>query len=154
MTVSNIRSAAKFKQLALLIDDQPTVLDIHTAILKSLKMNLKIVAMTNPLEALEWMKNKQVDLIITDFRMHQMNGMQFVETINNIGDGPPKPIIVVTVLKDLKIQQELIAAGVSACLTKPVQTEALATLSRMLLAQSKQFYSVDLTDSIKHADNF
>ena len=146
MKVSNIRSAAKFKQTALLIDDQSTVLDIHTAILKSLKMNLKIVAMTNPVEALEWMKNKQVDLIITDFRMHQMDGMQFVETINNTKDGPPRPIIVVTVLKDVKIHQELLSAGASACLTKPVKTDELAKIAKNLLEQSKQFYSQDLVD--------
>ena len=146
MKVSSIRSAAKFRQTVLLIDDQPTVLDIHTAILKSLKMNLKIVAMTNPEDALEWMKNKQVDLIITDFRMHQMNGMQFVEAINKESGGPPRPIIVVTVMKDFKIHQELLTAGAAACLTKPVQAYKLAEIAKTLLEQSKQFYSQSLVD--------
>jgi len=144
MTISNIRSASKFRQTALLIDDQPTVLDIHAAILKSLKLNLKIVTMTDPVEALVWMKNKQVDLIITDFRMHQMNGMQFVEVINNANDGPPTPIIVVTVLKDIKIHQELIAAGASACLTKPVQADELANVASNLLEQSKLLYNLNM----------
>jgi len=144
MTISNIRSASKFRQTALLIDDQPTVLDIHAAILKSLKLNLKIVTMTDPVEALEWMQNKQVDLIITDFRMHQMNGMQFVEAINNANDGPPTPIVVVTVLKDIKIHQELIAAGASACLTKPVQADKLANVASGLLEQSKLLYNLNL----------
>ncbi len=143
MKVSNIRSASKFRQTALLIDDQPTVLDIHAAILKSLKLNLKIVTMTDPVEAINWMQNKQVDLIITDFRMHQMNGMQFVEAINSANDGPPKPIIVVTVLKDLKVHQELIAAGASACLTKPVQADELAKIARNLLEQSKLLYNLN-----------
>ena len=141
MKVSSIRSAAKFRQTVLIIDDQSTVLDIHAAILKSLHMNLKIMCMTNPIEALEWMKNKQVDLIITDFRMHQMDGMQFIKTINNVGDGSPRPIIVVTVLKNIKIHQELLAAGASACLTKPVQTENLANLAKSLLERSKHSYS-------------
>ena len=34
MNISNIRSAAKFRQTVLVIDDQSTVLDIHVAILK------------------------------------------------------------------------------------------------------------------------
>jgi CheY-like chemotaxis protein len=144
MKVSSIRSAAKFRQTALLIDDQPTVLDIHAAILKSLKLNLKIVTMTNPVEALEWARNKQVDLIVTDFRMHQMNGIQFVEAINANNDGMLKPIIVVTVLKDIKLHQELLSAGASACLTKPVQAEKLAKVAKSLLEQSKQFYSLNL----------
>ena len=145
MSISNIRSATNFKQTALLIDDQPTVLDIHAAILKSLKMNLKIVTMTNPVEALAWMQNKQVDLIITDFRMHQMNGMQFVQAIKNTSNVLTRSIIVVTVLKEISIHQELLAAGASACLTKPVQTQELAKIAKQLLEQSKEYYSAGLT---------
>lgn len=144
MNISSIRSAPNFKQTALLIDDQPTVLDIHAAILKSLKMNLKIVTMTNPVEALEWMQNKQVDLIITDFRMHQMDGMQFVQAIKNTCNVLTRSIIVVTVLKEINIHQELLAAGASACLTKPVQTQELAKIAKQLLEQSKEYYSQGL----------
>lgn len=146
MSVSNIRSAPKFRQTALLIDDQTTVLDIHAAILKSLKMDLKIVKMTDPVEALNWMQNKQVDLIITDFRMHQMDGMQFVQAIKNACHILWHSIIVVTVLKDETIHQELLAAGASACLTKPAQTQELARIAKTLLEQSKQHYSLGLVD--------
>ena len=142
--VSSIRSAPKFKQTVLLIDDQPTLLDIHAAILKSLKMDLNIVTMTDPVEALAWMQNKQVDLIITDFRMHQMDGMQFVQALKNADNVLTHAIVVVTVLKDQATQQELIAAGASACLTKPVQTQELAKVAKTLLEQSKIYYDLGL----------
>ena len=143
-TISSIRSAPKFRQTVLLIDDQTTVLDIHAAILKSLKMDLKIVSMTDPVEALAWLQNKQVDLIITDFRMHQMDGMQFVQALKNADNVLTHSIVVVTVLKDQTTQQELIAAGASACLTKPVQTQELAKVAKNLLEQSKIFYGLGL----------
>ena len=142
--VSSIRSAPKFRQTVLLIDDQPTLLDIHAAILKSLKMDLNIVTMTDPVEALAWMQNKQVDLIITDFRMHQMDGMQFVQALKNADNVLTHAIVVVTVLKDQATQQELIAAGASACLTKPVQTQELAKVAKSLLEQSKIYYGLGL----------
>jgi len=142
MSVSSIRSAPKFRQTTLLIDDQSTVLDIHTAILKSLKMNLKIVKMTDPIEALEWMQNKQVDLIITDFRMHKMDGMQFVKAIKGAGHDLWRSIIVVTALKDESTLQELMTAGVAACLTKPAQTQELANIAKTLLEKSKLHYSL------------
>lgn len=142
MNISNIRSAPKFRQTALLIDDQSTVLDIHAAILKSLDMDLKIVKMTDPIEALDWMKNKQVDLIITDFRMHQMNGMQFVQTIKNACYRMWHSIIVVTALTDKTIHDELLAAGAAACLIKPAQTKELADIAKVLLNQSKLHYSL------------
>ena len=141
MVVSNIRSASKFKQTVLVIDDQPTVLAIHKAILNSLNLNLNIVTMINPVDALTWMCNKQVDLIVTDFSMMHMNGMQFVQTINQANFAGPKPIIVITVLKDKKLHQELITAGASACLTKPVNPSGLSKMARFLLDQSKQYYN-------------
>ena len=141
MVVSNIRSAAKFKQTVLIIDDQPTVLSIHAAIIKSLKLNLNVVTMTNPVEALTWMSKRQVDLIVTDFRMMNMNGMEFVETINSTNSAGPKPIIVISVLKDKSLHKELIAAGASACLTKPVNPTSLANMAYFLLDRSKQFYN-------------
>ncbi len=143
-TVSSIRSATKFRQTVLLIDDQSTVLDIHAAILKSLKMNLKIVTMTDPVEALAWLQNKQVDLIITDFRMHKMDGMQFVQALKNTENVLTHAIVVVTVLKDQATQQELIAAGASACLTKPVQTQELSKVVKNVLEQSKIYYGLGL----------
>lgn len=143
-TISNIRSAAKFRQTVLLIDDQPTVLVIHSAILKSLDMDLKIVTMTDPVEALNWLQNKQVDLIITDFRMHHMDGMQFVQTLKNTDNVLAHAIVVVTVLKDIATHQELISAGAAACLTKPVQAEALAKIAKTLLEQSKEYYDLGL----------
>ena len=142
--VSHIRSATKFKQTVLLIDDQPTVLDIHAAIIKSLKMDLNIVSMTDPVKALAWLQNKQVDLIITDFRMHQMNGMQFVQALKNKDNVLTHNIVVVTVLKDQTTHQELIAEGASACLTKPVNTQELAKVAKTLLEQSKVYYGLGL----------
>lgn len=145
MNISNIRSATKFRQTVLVIDDQLTVLNIHVAILKSLKMNLNIVTMTNPIEALKWIGNKQVDLIVTDFSMHQMNGMEFVKTIKSSSGDLTIPIIVVTVLNNKKIREELISAGVYACLDKPVQTQELAEIAKFLLEKSDHHYSQSLS---------
>ncbi|MDI1309651.1 MAG: response regulator [Methylotenera sp.] len=147
MSVSSIRSARKFRQTVLLIDDQSTVLDIHAAILKSLKMDLKIVKMTDPVEALEWMQNKQVDLIITDFRMHQMDGMQFIQAIKNACNELCSSTMVVTAIKDQTTHQELIAAGASACLSKPAQTLELASIAKALLEKSRDHYSRPLLES-------
>lgn len=141
MSISSIRSATKFRQTVLLIDDQSTVLDIHVAILKSLKMDLKIVKMTNPVEALEWMQNKQVDLIITDFRMQEMDGMQFLQAIKTASNVLWHSIIVVTAIKDKTTHQALIAAGAAACLTKPTQPQDLASMAKSLLDASKLYYN-------------
>lgn len=139
--VSNIRSASKFKQTVLVVDDQPTVLEIHTAMLKSLKPNLNVVPMLDPIEALLWMRNKEVDLIVSDFSMMNMNAMEFIQTIRQANLAFPTPVIVITVLKNKKLHQELHAAGAAACLTKPVDTTEFYRVARFLLDESDQFYN-------------
>ena len=141
MVVSNIRTAANFKQTVLIIDDQPTVLAIHAAIIKSLKLNLNIVTMTNPVDALAWMHNRQVDLMVTDFKMTHMNGMQLIEAINQTNSVKNMPIVVISVLKDTKLYKELMAAGATACLTKPASATDLSNMARLLLEQSKALYN-------------
>lgn len=141
MIVSNIRSSAKFKQTALIVDDQAVALNIHQAIFESLKLNLNIVTMRNPVEALRWVKNKQIDLIVTDFSMEEMDGMQFVQAARCTNNVKLTPIIVITVLKSKHLHKAMISAGASACLTKPVSAANLGKVAYFLLEVNKQHYT-------------
>ena len=72
--------------------------------------------------------------------------MQFVLAIKKACNILLSSIIVVTAIKDKTIHEELLAAGAAACLTKPAQTQELATVAKALLEQSKQHYSLGLID--------
>jgi two-component system chemotaxis response regulator CheY len=140
MSVRDIRSASSYRQTVLVLDDQPLVLAIHAAVLRSAAPDAHIVSMTDPIAAVEWMRQKQVDLIITDYRMRKMDGIRFVNAVRRSGIGRTLPIIVVTALKDEKIHQQLLAAGVSACFVKPASAAKLLTMSRALLERSRRQY--------------
>ena len=141
MFIRDIRSASSYRPTVIIVDDQPTVLAIHVAMLKSAAPNLRIVSMTDPRSALEWVRQKLVDLIVTDYRMHKMDGMHFVNAVRRSSFEPMLPIIVVTALNDKKIHQQLLAAGVSACLIKPAQAAQLSRISRHLLEKNRKHYS-------------
>ncbi|HMC12921.1 MAG TPA: response regulator [Gallionellaceae bacterium] len=140
MAIRDIRSASSYRQTVLVLDDQPVVLAIHAAVLRSTALDLHIVAMTNPLDALEWIRQKQVDLIITDYRMLQMDGILFVNAVRRSRNEPTQPIIVVTALNDKKVHQRLLAAGVSACFVKPASATKLSMISRTLLENNRKHY--------------
>lgn len=144
MIISHIRSAAKFKQPVLIVDDQTVALNIHKAILKSLELNLKIVTMTSPVDTLNLAK-KQVGLTITDFSMKEMGGMQLLQSINYTNSAKLTPIIVITVLKDKALHQQLLAAGAAAYLTKLVNSQELCNVAQFLLIKSKAFYTHKIT---------
>ena len=139
--VHDIRSASKYRQTVLVIDDQPLVLEIHVAIMRSVAPELRIIAMTDPKKALTWMRTRPVDLIVTDYKMHQMDGVSFVNAIKDSSHGEMKPIIVVTALKDEATHQTLLSAGVAACLTKPTSAVQLVAVSRQLLNKTKEYFA-------------
>jgi two-component system, chemotaxis family, chemotaxis protein CheY len=145
MSIRDIRSAPSYRQTVLILDDQPMVLAIHAAVLRFAAPDLHILSMTNPVDALEWVRQKQVDLIITDYRMRQMDGIRFVKAVRRSRNGLTRPIIVVTALKDEMIHQQLLAAGVSACLVKPAPVSQLSKISRTLLEKSREQYTTQLS---------
>lgn len=143
MSIHDIRSAARYRQTVLVLDDQPMVLAIHAAILRSVTPKLHIVTMTNPLDALEWIRQKQVDLIIMDYRMHDMDGIRFVHEVRHSDNGKIQPIIVVTALNDKRIHRQLLAAGVTACFVKPAPLSQLSELTKTLLEENRKHSAAD-----------
>lgn len=147
MSIHDIRSATSYRQTVLVLDDQPVVLAIHAAMLKSVAPALHIVTMTGPLAALEWVRQKQVDLIIMDYRMHDMDGIRFVNEVRGANKGKIQPpIIVVTALNDENIHRQLLAAGATACFVKPAPLNQLSALARTLLEKNREHFTNDEED--------
>lgn len=137
MAVIDIRSSPRFRQTVLLVDDQPTVLSIHAAILKSLHLDLTIATKTDPFEALAYLKKRQVDLLITDFKMPGVDGSWFIKQARRLSRNRYLQIIVITALQNQQVHKEILAAGASRCFTKPAQCDELAKTSYDLLQHDK-----------------
>lgn len=141
MLVKDIRTAKNRVQTVLLLDDQGVCLSINEAILKRTQANLRIQCFSNPLEALDFANRVHVDLIVTDYMMYGMNGLEFISALRRTKFGYFIPIIVVTVLHDVKVHAELLKAGVLHVLLKPVDTDKLTALSNTILNQAKKSFS-------------
>ncbi len=140
-TILDIKSSPKYRQTVLLVDDQAVMLEIHSAMLKSEMPNLSIVTMTDPQKALKWLNTHPVDLVVTDYKMAQMDGVSFVKAIKSSSKGVQPPILVVTALKDEVIHQALISVGAHACLTKPITASQLVEVSRHLLNRTSEYFA-------------
>jgi len=147
MVVSNIRDAATFKQTVLIVDSQQTILDTHSAIMRSLNLNLNIIALTRADAAMEWTQKKQVDLIITGLNIAPTNALQLLDSINRANSDRPVPIIVISALGDTHTRKQFIAAGASAYLTKPAKTKELSSLAYFLLSKRKQLFKSNIKTS-------
>jgi DNA-binding response OmpR family regulator len=141
MLVRDIRTSKNFKQEVLIVDDQQTILSIHAAIVKKANESARVTTMKNPKEALKWLKNKRVSLLILDYRMTQLNGLQFIKEFKKNKRGNETTIIVVTIIKDEAVHKALLDAGARMVLRKPAHIKDLTYTVGKILSEHKRNYN-------------
>jgi len=108
----------------LLVDDVPDILQIHQAMLA--RLNHTAMIAENGKEALKiiMQQDHQFDLIITDYRMPVMDGLELVRNIRNMDSNIP--ILMITAFgEDAQLQQ--MAHYNVALINKPVSMEKFKT---------------------------
>ena len=105
----------------LLIDDDEAVGDSFAVCLEI--FGYRVVAMTDPLMALERIVRSPPDVIVTDLHMPQMTGFELIEMVRQLG--LTTPIIAVSGAATETLEQAQ-QAGAQACLAKPLSCTDLA----------------------------
>lgn len=88
-----------FKKQILIVDDEPAVRRTVRGVLES--AGYECAECENGEEALIWLNSHHVDVIITDYQMPVMSGLQLLEKITALMNGKtPKVIMLSGVIKD------------------------------------------------------
>ena len=77
----------------------------------------------NPEEALGYIKQENYELVITDYKMPQMDGAQFLEEARKVN--PDLPVIMISGLMNMPELIKVANIGVTLVLEKPFNTEDL-----------------------------
>ncbi len=138
MSIHEIRSASSYRSTVLVIDDQSTGRVILEEIVKGVDPSIQVQTFADPLAAIEWAKTHPVDLVLTDYKMPQLDGVETIRRIRGIYSCVDVPIIVVTVLEDREIRYKALEAGATDFLTKPVDPYECRARCRNLLTMRRQ----------------
>ncbi len=77
-------------------------------------------------KALDILKSDiQIDLIITDYNMPEMNGLQFIKEVKAYFENRVMPIFVLSTETNEEIKKTAMAAGTTLWIRKPFKTEQL-----------------------------
>jgi len=128
----------------LLIDDEEMILDSLSAIL--FKDGYQVDCAKSGDEALEILRQKQYDLIITDIRMPGINGLEMVEHLKTFK--PNQKILVITGYGSLETAVKAQHRGVSDYLIKPIDIKSLKNSIRRALRPAEETQVPDA----KHLD--
>lgn len=118
----------------LIVDDYKTMLKIIGNLLKQLGF-VHIEEALDGGAALEKLKQEKFDLVISDWNMEPMNGLDLLKHVRNDDQLKDLPFIMVTA--ESKVENVVIAkqAGVSNYIVKPFNAQTLKTKLVSVLGQ-------------------
>lgn len=122
-----------------IIDDQLTSRQVLKQLAASIDGGINVVDFANPVEALEWCNDNSPDLILVDYKMPEMNGVEFIKGFRHDAASSHIPVIMVTSIEDKNVRYEALEAGATDFLTKPVDHHECRARCRNMLTQYNQY---------------
>ncbi|MBD3225794.1 MAG: response regulator [Caldithrix sp.] len=111
------------KSKILIVDDEPDALELMQELFEKKGYICKTAC--NGIEALQAIKNDEPDVLITDIRMPEMDGMQLLKTLNK--EHPHIPVIMVTAHGTIETAVEAMKLGAKDYILKPLRLEEILT---------------------------
>jgi putative two-component system response regulator len=111
----------KGKHTLLIVDDDPYVLESISTLLKS--FDYTVHSCQNANDAMNVIKKSGVDVVLTDIKMPQVNGIQLLGNIHAFNQ--QIPVILMTAFAELDVAVEAIKQGAFDFVTKPYNPDYL-----------------------------
>ena len=145
----------------LIIDDEFTSRMILERIVKNIHGEIVVSKFADPASAILWLGKNQPDLILVDYLMTGMSGLEVVIKIRTMPHLEDIPVVMVTVADDKNIRYRVLDAGATDFINKPIDPYECRVRCRNLLsmrlhqkivhsrAQSLQQAVVEATQQIR-----
>jgi DNA-binding NtrC family response regulator len=105
-----------------IVDDEPDLLDLLKLILTE-KTDHKILTTSDPHQAIEWCKTYNADLLISDLRMPEMEGIELLKIMKKID--PNLPLILMTAFGTIESAVEAMRHKAFDYISKPFKKEQI-----------------------------
>lgn len=126
------------KRKVVIVDDESTGRTILEKVIQKIDDDLVVTGFDAAQKALEWLNENKADLIITDYRMPDINGVEFIRNVRGIPANESVPIVMITVVSEKSVRYEALEAGATAFLTRPIDHIECRTTCRNLLKMKEQ----------------
>ncbi|NRA38855.1 MAG: response regulator [Planctomycetes bacterium] len=113
------------KKTILVVDDAQIARLIAIKALINLNGDFIILEAADGLEALKLFTEKNIDLLITDWNMPNMDGIELIKAIRDTGKGQKIPILISTTNQSLTHIKTALEAGATTYIKKPVNDQQM-----------------------------
>ena len=136
----SLRNLHLEKLTALVVDDEVLICEQTKSILSDIGMKAEWVDSGQKAVALvhsRWQEGRRFDIILVDWKMPDMNGIETARRIRKIV-GPDVTIIIITAYEWAEIEKEAKAAGVNLLVTKPLFKSALISTFEKIYVEKEE----------------
>lgn len=116
----------------LIVDDEEAVLSVLSKSLKKLGAGYKVVTASDGYQAITLLQQQACDLVITDYKMDGMNGLELIEVIHDLQ--PHARVILMTAYGSDSVEHEARRLEAYNYLTKPLEIEVFRQMVKDALS--------------------
>jgi CheY-like chemotaxis protein len=115
------------------VDDDPVALRLMEEIIGRI-LGSSAIIFSDPSEALAWCQATRPDVIVSDYQMPQMDGLELLRRLRADPRLANVPVVMVTSVRDHELRHRALEMGATHFLGKPLDPEDVITLiSAMIL---------------------
>lgn len=130
MTVRAAETSSAYKNARILIvEDEDNTRQALAKLLS--REGFVVYSVANGREALNYLRQQSVNLIVTDLKMPQMDGITFLRELNR--QFPNSNVIMITAYGGVESYLEAMNLGAFEYINKPVQIEELKMVMKKIL---------------------
>ncbi len=138
MAKAQIHLLPAARNSVMVVDDQSTSRAILEQVVRALDERVAVEGFARPIDAVLWSTRHVADLVLVDYMMPDMDGIEFARRLRALPGYEHVPIVMVTVQDDKKIRYAALDAGITDFLTKPVDARECQARCRNLLTLRRQ----------------
>jgi two-component system, response regulator RpfG len=135
---AQVRVLPAVRNTIIVVDDQSTGRAILEQVVRSLDERVLVEGFARPVDAVVWATRHVADLVLVDYMMPDMDGIELVRRLRALPGYEHVPIVMVTVHDDRKVRYAALDAGITDFLTKPVDARECLARCRNLLTLRRQ----------------
>jgi CheY-like chemotaxis protein len=121
----------KSKKQILIVDDEPAWIKLLSHLLRS--QGYSVLEASNGKDALKTLDGIKPDLILSDVRMPDMNGFDFLDQVRHTARNSKTPVVFLSAIDDYDARKVAKDLGAADYLIKPFdEREVLSVLSKHL----------------------
>ena len=154
-SMHGLSSVYELMQLLLFIKDREIlVVEDSKSIASQLKdvletLLLKVTVVENGIEALALLKNnKNISMIITDYSMPKMDGLELTKSIRKNSDYSELPVLILSSFESRDVRIKLFKHGANDFLSKPVLDEELKSKVLDVFSKIKKVKEIESFNAI------